>query len=187
VDALAKDPSLGLVFLHLEAGDYLLSHRTAVRMLPLEEFLDSLKNGHMSDWADEISGHYTDPILVVEGNDSDPNKIVDRDAFQEAISFLLNQRKIPVLFTERPDATAEIIVALAQYLGEVSRPRLDILKKTTEAGTNSSFQGLGPQLAERLGERLRNVTEGGIGGTSKVSGVGYMNARELFGLLEPTE
>jgi ERCC4-type nuclease len=184
VDALAEDPSLGLVFLHLEAGDYLLSHRTAVKMLPLNEFLDSLKNGHMADWADEISGHYSDPILVVEGNDSDPDEMVDRDSFQEAISFLLTQRKIPVLFSERPEATAEIIVALAQYLGEVAVPQLDILKKGTEGGTDSSFPRLGVQLAERLKERLGNA---GFEESTKVPGVGYMNARELFGLLEPAE
>ena len=57
VDTLGEDPQLGLVFLHLDEGQYLLCREAAVVRLPLSRFLDSVKNGGLKQRADELSGH----------------------------------------------------------------------------------------------------------------------------------
>jgi ERCC4-type nuclease len=185
VDALSGDPDLGLVFLHLDEGHYLLSRETAVVNLSLSHFLKSVKNGGLTHWADTLSSRYSEPILIVEGADLASAEKISGQDIKSALDHVLSERTIPVLFTETPVISAEIIAFLARYLGEISTPRLDILQGEKRMG--SPISTLGSCLARGLHERIGN-SQGEIpdelGAFFDLPGVRYENPRGLEALLE---
>lgn len=143
-------------------GDYIVSDRVCVERKTISDFEGSIINGRLFDQLERLGETYELPILVLEG---------DRETFRMkhnvingTIVAVYIDYGIPVLFSNGPANTAEIIASVAKR-EQSGKKREPSMKGAARAYTNNQFQeyvvgnlpGVGPKLARSLLKHFGNV------------------------------
>lgn len=92
----------------LPVGDYILSNRVAVERKTTEDFARTLMRQDLFPQISKLKETYERPILIVEGDDL-YNHSLPKNAVQGAISSIIVDYQIPVIFTRDPEETAEYL------------------------------------------------------------------------------
>ncbi len=146
----------------IPVGDYVVSDRICVERKTVSDFEGSIINGRLFDQLGRLREAYEFPILVLEG---------DRETFRlkhsvinGAIVAIYVDFGMPVMFSQGPENTAEIITAIARREQD-GKKRLPSLKGGARAHSNEQFQelivgnlpGIGPKLAKSLLKHFGSV------------------------------
>jgi ERCC4-type nuclease len=193
VELLAQDPTLGLVFLHLNGVHFLLSHQTAVVQWSHVDFIDRVRAETLFPWADDLSNRYAEPLLLIQGKDPFEEDAVCEEELEEAIFYLMAVRRIPVLYSETRERSAAIVRDLARQVHAESRARIDLRRKVRDDERRieqervvAGLPGVGPKLARSLLETFkspRNVFSSSINDLLKIKGLGNTRASQIEDLL----
>ncbi len=103
---------LNIVTQTLPVGDYILSNRVAVERKTTEDFARTLIRQDLFTQITRLKDTYERPLLIVEGEDLYTHSLA-KNAVQGAISSIIVDYQIPVIFTRNPQETAEYIYRIA--------------------------------------------------------------------------
>jgi Fanconi anemia group M protein len=98
----------------LEIGDYLVSDKVAVERKMGEDFASSLIDGRLFSQAAELSSAYEAPIILIEGEYLYTGRDVRPEAILGAISSLLVDYGIRIMWTRDSSESALFIYSLAK-------------------------------------------------------------------------
>ncbi len=154
-----------VVYERLGVGDYVVSDRVAVERKTVPDLAESLFDGRLFDQARRLAEYYERPILIVEGDLSELERVTGRvRQVLQALASLTLEPGVAVLWSRGPSDTAALLYTLAcrEQAGErrpvvVNRkPRLESLWMQ-QLYLVQSLPGVGPKLAEKLLEKMGSV------------------------------
>ena len=143
----------------LEVGDFVLSDDVVVERKTVEDFLQSMVDGRLFTQLMKMSENYASPLVLVEGSRSDLFSLRDihRNAIIGALSSIALNYKVPVLFTEDENETAEFLMVIArrEQLAAEKDIRLRVGRKGLTLAEQQRFIAeslplVGPTLAKSL-------------------------------------
>ncbi|MCJ7606325.1 MAG: DEAD/DEAH box helicase family protein [Thermoplasmata archaeon] len=145
----------------LEHADVVVSHRTAVTVRSVQEFIDEISDGSMQAHLGKMKQAFLHPVLIVQGPPEGRGVQSGNAAVYDALNRLLSGYHMPVLSTADASETGSVVIALRK--GEDSVERRAV-QSTLDSPTRQMFmvQGLpnvSASLAERLLKRFGNVRE----------------------------
>jgi len=73
-----KKLGVAILYTMASAGDYIVSDRIAVERKTIRDLAASLFDGRLVDQARRLSEYYETPILVVEGNPAELDRVTSR-------------------------------------------------------------------------------------------------------------
>ena len=175
----------------LHVGDYVVSDRICIERKTVPDFESSIMNGRLFEQLERLREHYDFPILVLEGNRNEAR--LDRNVINGTIASIYVDYSIPVMMSEGPGDTAEIIfnVAKREQNGTVREPSL---KGAARAYTQEQFKeyvignlpGVGPKLAKSLLKHfgtVRSITNANIEELMEVEKIGEKKAERIHEIL----
>ncbi|MEM3399216.1 MAG: ERCC4 domain-containing protein [Candidatus Micrarchaeia archaeon] len=139
----------------LPAGDYLLSERVAVERKTREDFESSIIDGRIFEQLTRLKSNFDCVILVVEGEKFE-NRL-SRNALLGALSAMIVDIGVSLIFTRNTERTAELLFAIAKR--EQTEKRTPVrLRGDKKALTIPQYQQMiveglplvGPTLARKL-------------------------------------
>jgi ERCC4-type nuclease len=172
-------------------GDYIVSDRVCVERKTVSDFESSIINGRLFDQLERLRETYALPIVVLEG-DQETFRLRHNVIIGTMVAIYIDY-SIPVLFSDGPAKTAEMIAAIAKREQSGTR-REPSLKGATRAYTNNQFQefmvgnlpGVGPKLAKSLLKHFGNVkaiANADVSELVKVEKIGKVKARLIHNTL----
>jgi ERCC4-type nuclease len=161
VDTL-KSNGLGIEFKTIPVGDYIVSDRVCIERKTVPDFEGSIMNGRLFDQLTRLRETYKLPILILEGDREDLR--LNNNVINGTIAAVYVDYGIPVIFSEGPENTAEIITAIAKR-EQNGKAREPSMKGSARAYTNEQFQelvvgnlpGIGPKLARSLLKHFKSI------------------------------
>jgi Fanconi anemia group M protein len=187
VAKLSAESSIGLLARNLEIGDYVISDRVCVERKVGEDFLQSIIDGRLWTQLNDLSAHYPQPLLVVEGVFD--ARSVHRNALFGALASALTDFNVSVVFTKNADETAKLLEALARREFMAGRePRLRTGKPRLSLPERQQYilEGL-PNVSAVLAQRLlarfgspRAVLTASLEQLMSVKGIGKKKALEII-------
>lgn len=139
----------------IPVGDYIISDRICVERKTVSDFESSIISGRLFDQLERMKGTYSLPILLLEGDHSEFR--LGSNVINGTIISIYVDYGIPVMFSQGPEHTAEILTAIAkrEQNGERRDPSL---KGGARAYSDDQFQefvignlpSIGPKLAKSL-------------------------------------
>ncbi|MFH1256485.1 MAG: DEAD/DEAH box helicase [Candidatus Diapherotrites archaeon] len=180
----------------LEVGDFVLSDDIVVERKTIDDFLSSLLDGRLFQQLVKMAENYSAPLVLVEGKREEMFSLrnVHRNAIIGALTSIACNYRIPVLFTDNAEETAEylFLTAKREQLGKGKGIRLRLGRKGLTLAEQQQFliEGLpsvGPTLAKNLlkqfgsVKKLFNASEERL---QKAEGIGEKKAKEIRKLLE---
>ncbi|MFA4982717.1 MAG: ERCC4 domain-containing protein [Candidatus Micrarchaeia archaeon] len=140
----------------LPLGDYLLSDRLAVERKTRTDFESSIIDGRLFHQLSDLSAAYARVVLIVEGEQLSESRL-SRLALLGAYSSVISDFGCALFFTKSPQATAEMLHALA-YHEQFSKLRTLCVYAKRRVRSESeqkraiveSLPNVGPTLARAL-------------------------------------
>lgn len=178
----------------LEVGDFLVSDRTAVERKRADDFVSSLIDNRLFPQLKELTQEFVHPILIIEGDDLFQHRNVHPNAIRGALSSIVLDYKIPILWADDRDETVELLVALARreqedkdrsvsIRGEKSPQTEAELQKFIVAGLPNVSNKLAGRLLKRFGN-VRSIFTASETELKKVEGIGEEKASRIKEILE---
>lgn len=139
----------------MPVGDYAISDRICIERKTVSDFESSIINGRLFEQLEMLKQTYQFPILILEG---DRNEFkLKRNVITGTIVSVYVDYGIPVIFSDGPENTAEIMAVMAKREQNGTK-RIPSMKGSTRAYTNEQFQeyivgnlpGIGKKLAKSL-------------------------------------
>ncbi len=178
----------------LEIGDFLLSDRTVVERKTAADFVDSIVDNRLFPQLQEMVGEFSQPLLVIEGEDLYRHRDVHPNAIRGALSSVALDYGIPILWSTGPEETTELLIAAARREQEDEGRTVDIRGErspTTERDRQEFLVAGLPNVSETLAERLLEefgTAEAVFTASStelqQVEGIGEETADRIRDLLE---
>ncbi len=122
----------------LPVGDYILSDRVAIERKTVDDFLSTLFRQDLFTQLKKLKASYDRPILLIEGEDL-YSTAPSRQAVQGAISSILVDFQIPILYTSNSEETAEYIFRIA-YREQIQEKRVPSLKTAVKPSSLAEEQ-----------------------------------------------
>ncbi|MBU3906982.1 MAG: hypothetical protein KKA64_01895 [Nanoarchaeota archaeon] len=147
---------------HLPIADYIVNN-IAVERKTYNDFLNSIINKRLLRQVEEIS-QFPSYLLIIEGNKEEiAERNFNKNAIQGFTLSLLLKQKIPVLFTEDYEETAQYLARLAKkqvtpehsLMHSKKAYNLDEQKQIILEG----FPGIGPSTAKKLLKHFKSIKE----------------------------
>ena len=180
----------------LKAGDFILSEDVGVERKIISDFVTSLVDGRLFEQAKKIRESFSKAILILEGNFSEIFSVrqVSPAAIWGAFASLVLDFNLNLLFSENPQQTAELLLAIAkreqlEKKKEFSA-RTDIKPKTFVDMQQFFVEGLpavGPTLARNLLKHFgspKAIANASLEELQKVEGLGEKKAEMIKKILE---
>ena len=180
----------------LKAGDFILSEDVGVERKIISDFVTSLVDGRLFEQAKKIRESFSKAILILEGNFSEIFSVrqVSPAAIWGAFASLVLDFNMNLLFSENPQQTAELLLAIAkreqlEKKKEFSA-RTDIKPKTFVDMQQFFVEGLpavGPTLARNLLKHFgspKAIANASLEELQKVEGLGEKKAEMIKKILE---
>jgi Fanconi anemia group M protein len=125
----------------LEVGDFVLSERVVVERKGVDDFASSIIDGRLFQQAANLKNVYTKPVIVVEGETITGSGRVRPEAMMGAYASILLDYGIPIVWTQKPSETAQMIYALArrEQIQDKRAPRIMTLPKPTTIDDQQEF------------------------------------------------
>ncbi len=145
----------------LEVGDYIISDRIAIERKTVHDFESSIIDGRLFAQAEAIKKAYDKALVVIEGKPESFSMQIK--PITGAILSLYVNYGVQIMFSDGPEATAELIGLLARQ--EEKEGRNPSPKAGRRAHTESQFMelvignlpGIGSKLAASLLTRFGSI------------------------------
>jgi Fanconi anemia group M protein len=110
----------------LQVGDFVLSDRVVMERKDVEDFASSIIDGRLFQQAAKLKDSYTRPVIVVEGETLTGSGRVRPEAMMGAYASILIDYGIPIVWTQKPSETAQLMFAIArrEQIQEKRTPRI---------------------------------------------------------------
>ena len=182
-------------FAQLQVGDYVLSHRTAIERKSLGDFVSSIYDGRIFKQVSELSSKFPRPILLVEGNVADDEKVAENPTiFYGVLASLITAYGVFTIFTDNYLNSALAIKLLMEHLADergkgplITKPIKSQEPSLQQLYFISALPGIGMKLARRLLETFKTpkaILTASIPELAKVEGVGRAKAVKIKKVLE---
>jgi DNA excision repair protein ERCC-4 len=189
---LLKSTGLNVEVKTLLIGDYIVAPETVVERKSIHDLLSSLFDGRLFDQCNRLKEHFSNPILLMEGNIDVIDEITDNPLiFYGAVSSVALDFKIPVIPTPSASHTAKLLISLCSRKKQFEGPFIKKIKKSNDIQLQqlyslNSLPGVGEKLAirmlEKFGSPLKvfNATHAEL---AKVEGLGEKRAKNIRKML----
>jgi Fanconi anemia group M protein len=98
----------------LEVGDFVLSDRVVVERKEVDDFASSIIDGRLFQQAAKLKDAYVKPVIVVEGENITGSGRVRPEAMMGAYASILIDYGIPIVWTQKPSETAQLMFAISR-------------------------------------------------------------------------
>ena len=100
----------------LKAGDFIISEDVGVERKTTDDFVNSLVDKRLFEQAQKLKQNFVRPLYIIEGNFENLFSVrnVDSKAILGALTSLILDWQVPLLFSRNPEETADIITNLAK-------------------------------------------------------------------------
>jgi Fanconi anemia group M protein len=98
----------------LEVGDFVLSERVVVERKTSHDFSTSIIDGRLFSQAISLKSSYEKPLFLIEGGTLYMHRNIRPEAVMGAVSSLLIDYDIPIIWTENPMETALLLFSMAR-------------------------------------------------------------------------
>ena len=176
----------------LELGDYQASDRLVVERKTRTDFEASIIDGRLFSQVADLSGAVPRVVVIVEG-DALPDSRLSKAALMGAYASIISDFGCAIFFTRSPQATAELVYALAchEQLAKklslsVYAKRKALTKGQKQRAIVEALPNVGPTLARALLEyfnTVENVMSAPESELKEVVKLGQKRAKELRELL----
>ncbi|HUK50676.1 MAG TPA: DEAD/DEAH box helicase [Terriglobales bacterium] len=96
----------------LQVGDFILSDRVVVERKEIDDFASSIIDGRLFQQAANLKNAYSKPIIIVEGESPTGTGRVRPEAMMGAYASILIDYGIPIVWTQKPSETAQLMFAI---------------------------------------------------------------------------
>ncbi|MFH1663585.1 MAG: DEAD/DEAH box helicase [archaeon] len=197
VRELSKLENVSVKVKQLEIGDYVLSDDVIVERKTVEDFLASMLDGRLFSQLVDLSANCKKPLMIVEGKKQDLFTLrhIHENAIKGALSSILLDYQVPILFTDSVEETVSFLYLIAkrEQLGKAKEIRLRVGGRKglsvpeLQQFVVESLPLIGPTLAKNLLRKFKsikklfNASEKQLMKTEKV---GEKKAKEIRKLIE---
>ncbi len=125
----------------LSVGDFVLSDKVVVERKEVDDFAASIIDGRLFEQAAKLKEAYSKPIILVEGESLTGSGRVRPEAMMGAYASLLVDYGIPIVWTQKPSETAQLMFAIArrEQLEGKRAPRIMTSQKPSSAEEQQEF------------------------------------------------
>jgi Fanconi anemia group M protein len=122
-------------------GDFLLSDKVVVERKEVDDFASSIIDGRLFEQSAKLKETYQNPIMLIEGQTLTGSGRVRPEAMMGAYASVLVDYGIPILWTQKPAETAQLMFAIArrEQLQEKRAPRIMTAPKSTNLEDQQEF------------------------------------------------
>jgi len=149
----------------LKVGDYVLSHRVAVEIKTVEDFVNSIIDGRLLQQIKELKINFERPLIIIEGTrDIYSVRKIFPTAIQGMLATIAISYGIPILQTKNYKETASLLHTIAKReQDETTREfslhgdKKPLTLKEQQEYIISSLPNIGPTLSKPLLKKLGSV------------------------------
>ncbi|MBU0662416.1 DEAD/DEAH box helicase [Candidatus Micrarchaeota archaeon] len=150
----------------LDVGDYILSDDIVVERKTVEDFLQSMIDGRLFQQIIRMNSNYKSPFIILEGNVNELYTLrnIHKNAIIGALTSIAVNYRIPILFTENAQETAQFLYVTAkrEQLGKEKDIRLRTGRKGLTLAEQQqfiveSFPSVGPNMARALLKEFKSI------------------------------
>lgn len=200
-------------YMALRRGEFVLADRFGVMYLTDEEFVDAIKKRTIYREVLEFKRAYSDPVILIEGNDPFHDGTLDLPTIQGAVIFSSVLNQLPIITTRNDIETAQLLFMMAaqtessmmwQKVAPRKEPKslpLPIedgpVGKPGDNGSGdprvsiiSRLPDVGPALAEGLLNHFGSLSRlfaAEVDDLTKVEGIGPKRAKKIFAFLNGSQ
>ena len=98
----------------LQVGDFVLSDRVVVERKEVDDFASSIIDGRLFQQAAKLKDAYMKPVMIVEGESLTGSGRVRPEAMMGAYASILMDYGIPIVWTQKPSETAQLMFAISR-------------------------------------------------------------------------
>jgi len=152
---------------HLEVGDYMVSD-IVIERKTFQDLVSSMISRRLHEQISNLK-QCTNPLLIIENYDAHKtNSLAEKNINPNSIRGLLLSitlnHKIPIIFTESTEETAEYLLVLAKQrqkpMQEISmHSRIPKTKEEQKKYILEAFPGVGPATAKKLMQKFKTLSE----------------------------
>lgn len=157
---LLEEMGVGVRYEQLAVGDYVLPGDIAIERKAVHDFISSIFDGRLFRQVSELADHYSRAILLVEGDISMVNELVNNvKVYYGALASLVLKFSARLVFVPSVRDSAIFIERLISNLNKEEQAPAIVRRKGESVAEQqvtfiSSLPGIGPTLATRLLERF---------------------------------
>ncbi len=144
----------------LNVGDFVLSDRVVVERKTSHDFSTSIVDGRLFSQAIDLKNSYEKPLFLIEGETLYAHRDIRPEAVMGAVSSILIDYDIPIIWTKNSAETALLLFSLAkrEQLTEKRLPRVRSEKKPLSLRDAQEYIVAGlPHVETVLAKRLLKV------------------------------
>ena len=115
----------------LQVGDFVLSDRVVVERKEVDDFASSIIDGRLFEQAAKLKDAYVKPVIIVEGDSLTGSGRVRPEAMMGAYASILMDYGIPIILTQKPSETAQLMFAISrrEQIQDKRTPRIMTVAK----------------------------------------------------------
>jgi len=190
---LLKEIGINLEIKTLPVGDYIVAPETVVERKTISDLISSIFDGRLFDQCNRLKEHYQFPILLIEGDISEIEKLTENPfVFYGAISSIVIDFKIPVIPTPSASHTSKLLISMCSRKDMASGPFIKKIRKSNNLQKQQlsmlcSLPGVGEKTAIRMLEKFGtplNILNSSATELSKVGGLGEARAKNIKKILK---
>jgi len=190
---LLKEIGINLEIKTLPVGDYIVAPETVVERKTISDLISSIFDGRLFDQCNRLKEHYQFPILLIEGNIDEIEKLTENPfVFYGAISSIVIDFKIPVIPTPNASHTSKLLISMCSRKDMASGPFIKKIRKSNNLQKQQlsmlcSLPGVGEKTAIRMLEKFGtplNILNSSATELSKVGGLGEARAKNIKKILK---
>ncbi len=183
-----KDLETEIELQKLDLGDYIVSKDVIIERKSADDFLSSLTDGRLFEQANRLVETYRNPLVILEGS---PYGIRDihPNAIRGAISSLVLDYGIPVIYSRNQEETASLIRTMAKREQEDKEKEISVRGDQKKLDINERqryiVEGL-PHISSVLAKRLlshfktvESIFNSKESELQQVEGIGEKIAKEI--------
>ncbi len=180
----------------LKAGDFIISEDIGIERKTTDDFVNSLIDKRLFEQAQKLKQAFIKPLYIIEGNFENifSARNVDSKAILGALTSLILDWQVPILFSRNPEETAEIIANLAKR-EQIDKKKLVSVRSGQKPKILTEQQqyfieglpNIGPSAARNLLKHFttpKNIINASTEELKEVNGIGKILAEQIRKLLD---
>ena len=190
---ILKGIGINLEIKTLPVGDYIVAPETVVERKTVSDLVSSVFDGRLFDQCSRLKEHYQFPILLVEGDIDELEKLTENPfVFYGAISSIVIDFKIPVIPTPSASHTSKLLISMCSRKYTANGPFIKKIRKSNDLQKQQlsmlcSLPGVGEKTAIRMLEKFGTplkILNSSVTELSKVGGLGEARAKNIKKILK---
>lgn len=190
---LLRAVGINLEIKTLPVGDYIVAPETIVERKSVSDLISSIFDGRLFDQCSRLKEHFTNPVILMEGNVEEIERIVENPlVFYGAVSAVAIDFKIPIVPTPSATHSAKLLVSMCSRKESLRGPFLKKIKKSDDMSRQQlsvlcSLPGIGEKLATRMLAKFGSPSKtlnASLAELAKVEGLGETRAKKIKQMLD---